>query len=151
MCCTFVSAHSLTNRFGTACHGAARDCSPYQPADLQAGGDALNRAVPSLAKGLRFLVNFPVFWKMCLDMIRAGAGFEFEYEILVPGTDLRGQASVADLVDVALLPKAIGGDAVSVDDDDKEDETCTRNMNQPTLTEFLKGLEGGGGGGGGLL
>ena len=79
---------------------------------------------------------------MCVDMVRAGAGFEFEYEILVPGTDLRGRASIADLVDVALLPKAIGGDAVSKDEDGKEDETCTRNMKHPTLTEFLERLEG---------
>ena len=133
--CTSIHLPSDSARDGTA-----RDCTPYQPTDLQAGGDTLKRAVPSLAEGVRFLVNFPVFWKMCVDMVRAGAGFEFKYEILVPGTDLRGRASITGLVEVALLPKAIGGDAVSKDEDGKEDETCTRNMKHPALTEFLEAL-----------
>ena len=102
----------------------------------------MKRVTPPIAEGLRFLVNFPLFWKMCLDMVKAGSGYEFNFEILVPGTDLRERASVSDLVDVAMLPKAIGGDAVSKGPDGKakEDETYTLGIGHPTLSAFLKGL-----------
>ena len=78
---------------------------------------------------------------MFLDMIKAGSGYTFNFEGLVPGTDLRKHGSVMDLIDIAKLPKAIGGDATSVDDDGKEDETCTLGVEHPTLSAFLKGLE----------
>ena len=100
----------------------------------------MKRATPPRAEAITFLVNFPLFWKMCLDMVKAGSGYEFNFEILVPGTDLRERASVSDLVDVAMLPKAIGGDAVSKGPDDKEDETYTLGIGHPTLSAFLKGL-----------
>ena len=66
----------------------------------------MKRVTPPAAGGIMMLVNFPLFWKMCLDMIKAGSGYEFNFEILAPGTDLRERASVSDLVDVAMLPKA---------------------------------------------
>ena len=100
----------------------------------------MKRVTPPIAGGIRILVNFPLFWKMCLDMVKAGSGYEFNYEILVPGTDLRERASVSDLVDVAMLPKAIGGEAVSTGPDGKEDETYTLGIAHPTLSAFLKGL-----------
>ena len=100
----------------------------------------MKRVTPPIAEGLRFLVNFPLFWKMCLDMVKAGSGYEFNYEILVPGTNLRERASVSDLADVAMLPKAIGGDAVGKGPDGKEDETYTLGIGHPTLSAFLKGL-----------
>ena len=87
------------------------------------------------------MVNFPFLWKMCLDMLKAGSGVEFKFEILAPGTDLRVRASVADAVDVAMLPKAIGGHAVSVDAEGNEDETYTLGVQHPTLSAFLKKLE----------
>ena len=74
-------------------------------------------------------------------MMRAGSGYEFDYEILVPGTDLRERSSITEKVDIALLPKAIGGNAVCVDTDGKEDETCTRGFSYPRLSAFLEGLE----------
>ena len=77
---------------------------------------------------------------MVLDMIKAGSGYTFEFEALAPGTDLRKHALVMDLIDIAILPKAIGGDATSVDKDGKEDETCTLGVKQPTWSAFLKGL-----------
>ena len=77
---------------------------------------------------------------MCLDMLKAGSGLIFSFEALPPGTDLRKHTSVADVVDVTTLPKAIGGDATSVDEDGKEDETYTLGVEQPTLSTFLKGL-----------
>ena len=108
--------------------------------DFQAGGDALERAFLESAGSITFLVNFPAYAKMCLDMLKAGSGYVFNFEALVPGTDLRKHASVLDLVDVAILPKAIGGDATSVDNESKEDETCTLGVEHPTLSAFLKGL-----------
>ena len=110
-------------------------------ADLQEGGDALGRACPDPAGTITFLVNFPVFAKMVLDMIKAGTGLAFGDEMLTPGTDMRKHALVMDLVDVAILPKAIGGDATSIDKDGKEDETCTLGVEHSTLSAFLKGLE----------
>lgn len=100
----------------------------------------MKRATPINAGGLRVLVNVPLFWKMIVDMVRAGSGYGFDHEILAPGTDLRSRASVTDLVEVAMLPKVIGGDAFTVDEDGKEDETCTRGCGQPSLSQFLKGL-----------
>ena len=75
---------------------------------------------------------------MVLDMIKAGTGLAFGDEMLTPGTDMRKHALVMDLVDVAILPKAIGGDATSVDKDGKEDETCTLGVEHPTLSAFLR-------------
>ena len=110
--------------------------------DLQAGSDAIGRAFPAPAGSITFLVNFPAYAKMCLDMIKAGSGYIFNFEALVPGTDLREHASVVDLVDVTILPKAIGGDATSVDDDGKDDETCTRGVKHLTLSAFLRRTAG---------
>ena len=108
--------------------------------DLQVGSDAIGRAFPAPAGSITFLVNFPAYAKMCLDMIKAGSGYTFNFEALAPGTDLRKHASVLDLIDIAILPKAIGGDATSVDKDGKEDETCTLDVGHPTWSAFLKGL-----------
>ena len=102
----------------------------------------MKRADPQLNhQGMRFLVNFPSFWKIVFDMVRTGSGLELSYEILAPGTNLHKHAKVADIVEIATLPKAIGGEAVSVDADGKEDETYTRGVGHPTLSIFLKGLE----------
>ena len=110
-------------------------------ADLQEGGDALGRGCPNPPGTITFFVNFPFYAKMVLDMIKAGSGIDLGYDMLLAqGTDLRKHASVLHLVDVAILPKAIGGDAKSVDKDGKEDETCTLGVEHPTLSAFLKGL-----------
>ena len=73
--------------------------------------------------------------------VRLGSGYTFPFTILNPGTDPRENEEVTDVVDVALLPKAIGGDAVSVDEDGEEDETCVRGFHHQRLSELLKGLE----------
>ena len=73
-------------------------------------------------------------------MVKAGSGYEFKYEILAPGTSLRESDLIPDSIDIAVLPKVIGGEATSVDEDDEEDETYTRGIRHPTLSEFLKGL-----------
>ena len=78
------------------------------------------RSFSNPAGSITFLVNFPAFVKMCLEMIKAGSGYTFEFEALAPGTDLRKHESVMDLIDIGILPKAIGGDATSVGDDGKE-------------------------------
>ena len=108
--------------------------------DLQEGSGAIGRAFPSPAGSITILVNFPAYAKMCLDMIKAGSGFTFDFEALAPGMDLREHASVMDLVDIAILPKAIGGDATSFGTDGKEDETCTLDVGHPTWSAFLKRL-----------
>ena len=109
--------------------------------DLQEGAGAIARAFPSPAGNITIFVNFPAYAKMCLDMIKAGSGYIFNFEALAPGTDLHKHASVMDLVDIVILPKAIGGDATSVDNDGKEDETCSLGVDYPTLSAFLQGFE----------
>ena len=100
----------------------------------------MKRVTPPMPQGVRVLVNFPLFWKMVIDMVKAGSGYEFNYEILVPGTDLRERASIAELVDIAILPKSIGGEAVSVDADGNEDENNVRGVEQPTMSALLEKL-----------
>ena len=47
-----------------------------------------------------------------------------------------------EVVDVATLPKAIGGDAVTVDEETgEEDERCCRGFEFPAVSAFVKGLE----------
>ena len=104
----------------------------------------MKRVTPPMPQGVRVLVNFPLFWKMVIDMVKAGSGYEFNYEILVPGTDLRERASIAELVDIAILPKSIGGEAVSVDADGNEDENNIRGMEHPRLSAFVERLGMGG-------
>ena len=97
---------------------------------------------PSNSEDIRFLVNFPMLWKFGLDTLAAGSGYRFKFEILEPGADVRSCDSLAKLVDVSLLPKAIGGDAFSVDEKTgEEDAMCCRGAKHETLSEFLKGLE----------
>ena len=75
-------------------------------------------------------------------MIASGGGYKFDFEILPVGCDLREMASVTALVDVAMLPKAIGGNAVSQDEEGNEDEGFSRGVGHPTISEFLRGLGG---------
>ena len=77
---------------------------------------------------------------MCLDMIAAGSGYKFDFIMLAPGTDLGKEKSVTDAVDMAMLPKAIGGGAVSVGEDGAEDEHCSRGFDHPTVSTFVAGL-----------
>ena len=64
-------------------------------------------------------------------------------EVLPTGIDLRCCDAVTSIVDVSLLPKAIGGDAVSTRDDGTEDEYCARGVRWKPLSVFLAGLSGG--------
>ena len=87
------------------------------------------------------MFEFPSFWKMILDMIKTGSGYVFESIILPPDTKLREQESVTNLLDVSLLPKSIGGDAVSVDDETGEqDERCVRGWKHLTVSAFVRAL-----------
>lgn len=62
---------------------------------------------------------------MMLDMVKAGSGYELaSYIILKEGVPLGLCADVTDRVDLALLPKSIGGEAVVVDENGEEDESC---------------------------
>ena len=62
-----------------------------------------------------------------------------------PGIGLReDQALSATGIDCAMLPKYIGGDAVSIDEDGKEDEHCSRGFEHKTLSEWITSLEAGG-------
>ena len=100
----------------------------------------MKRVTPPVPQAVRVLVNFPLFWKMVIDMVKAGSGYEFNYEILVPGTDLRERALIAEIVDIAILPKSIGGEAISIDADGNEDENNVRGVEHPTLSTILESL-----------
>ena len=113
--------------------------------DLQAGGDTLKRAFPAHPGNLTFMINFPSFFTMVLNMIRAGSGYDFKMVILPQGADMGKHESTAAVFDVSLLPKAIGGGAFSVVDEEtgkEEDEACVRGWKHPTVSEFLLALEG---------
>ena len=47
----------------------------------------------------------------------------------------------ASLVDVALLPKAIGGDASSIDEKGEEDERCVRGFKFPSVNDYVASLK----------
>ncbi len=87
------------------------------------------------------MVNFPVFWKFAIGIIKAGTGYTFPYELFVPGTDLKKCESITKLVDISILPKAIGGDAVHVNEETgEEDVHYCRDVKFPKLSVFLKRL-----------
>ena len=65
------------------------------------------------------------------------SGYKFDFEIVPSGIDLKTHSAVTDLVDVAMLPKSIGGDRVSVDEDRNEDEHFARGVGHPSLSVFL--------------
>ena len=111
--------------------------------DYAQGASSASRSVtPPQAGSMAFLVNFPPFWKMLIDMLARGSGFTLKHEILVPGQDLRAHEGVARAVDIAVLPKAIGGDAVSVDEESgEEDERCALGFQHPRISTFMKKLE----------
>ena len=58
-----------------------------------------------------------------------------------PGRDLRQEDAVTSLVDVALLPKAIGGDASSIAENGEEDERCVRGFKFPSVNDYVACLE----------
>ena len=74
-------------------------------------------------------------------MVKAGSGYEFDFEILPIGTNLRELASVTAVVEIAVLPKAIGGEAISIREDGKEDETYTRGVEHPTWSALVKSVQ----------
>ena len=73
-------------------------------------------------------------------LLHSGIG-HVDHEMIPPGTDLSQVGSITDVVDATLLPKAIGGDVVSFDEDGTEDETCTRGVAHPRWSAFVKSLE----------
>ena len=75
------------------------------------------------------------------DEYVAASGNRFVFEVFDAEIDLSLQQSVTDLLDVAMLPAAIGGDATSFDDEDgKADEHYSRGVAHPSLMEFSRGL-----------
>lgn len=72
-------------------------------------------------------------------MLNANASLQLE--ILPPGTDLRQHEVVAAAVDVSMLPKAIGGEALSINEESgEEDEHFSRGIKHGSLSEFLERL-----------
>ena len=104
-------------------------------------GEAKGRVSFVCAQSYAFLFNFPRMWSFLLNIIRVGSGFDFHWEI-VAGLSLRENANITALIDVALLPKAIGGNAVSIDEDGREDETYTRGVGHARVSAMLKRLGG---------
>ena len=78
---------------------------------------------------------------MISDLIARGQSYISLPITLTPGTDLRETESVTSIVDVAQLPKSIGGDLVTIDEDGKEDERCCRGVKQPKVWAFVKQFE----------
>ena len=75
------------------------------------------------------------------DYFADGSSNGFVFRVFDAETHLSLQQPVTDLLDVAMLPSAIGGDATSFDDEDgKADEHYSRGVAHPSLMEFFQGL-----------
>ena len=102
----------------------------------------IKRAFPTHPDSMTYIINFPSFMTMLMNMVRSGSGYDFNMIIMAPGTDLRKHESTANVFDVSLLPKAFGGDAVCIDEDTgTEDEACVRGWKHPKTSEFVRALE----------
>ena len=55
---------------------------------------------------------------------------------------MRGSKALNDDADAAMLPKAVGGDAVTVGEDGEEDERCSKGAKHSSLATMLRELEG---------
>ena len=104
-------------------------------------GAAMKRAVLKTAGTERFMVNCPSMMKMGANMLVHGIGLSFGFTLFEPGRDLRQEDAVTSLVDVALLPKAIGGDASSIAENGEEDERCVRGFKFPSVNDYVACLE----------
>ena len=102
----------------------------------------LRTCYPPVADQMTYLVGFPLFWKMIIDMTRLGSGYEFTLEMIPQATDLH-KTSLGSVVDISILPKAIGGEAFTVDDESgEEDEHCSRGRRCPKLSRLLRECAG---------
>jgi len=89
------------------------------------------------------MVNFPLLWKLCLDIASLAGGYEDEkIDIIAPNTELEDRELIWMNVDVEALPKAIGGDAVVVVDEEtgEEDEMCCRGVEHPSVSALVAQL-----------
>ena len=87
----------------------------------------------------RVFVNFPLSYKFIFDMVHSMRSNDTKPTMVTPGTELRQHDSLKD-VDFAIIPRELGGDAVSVDADGKEDAHCVIGVSHPTWSQFLAGL-----------
>ena len=69
-------------------------------------------------------------------MFVMGSRYQFEFEYFGKGVDLSKEESVTKCVDVAMLPKSIGGSATSPEGD----EHCCRGVGHPTIANFVAKL-----------
>ena len=65
---------------------------------------------------------------------------DFTFRVYLESTDLLGEKSVTDLVDVEKLPRSIGGNASSVCEDGTVDPTCSRGVEHPSFKNFIQQL-----------
>ena len=99
------------------------------------------RLYPSAQSDITFAVNFPTYWKFAIGILTASSGYTFPMELFVPGTDLSECESITKLVDISILPKAIGGDAAHVNEETgEEDVYYCRGVTFPKLSMLLKRL-----------
>ena len=110
--------------------------------DFQSVSSMMKRICPSRKASSTFMINVPSSWLMIVNMVKAGSGWTFSnMQLVAPGTELRTVDSIVSVVDVSDLPKAIGGDAVSVDPETgEEDERCVIGFKHLRLSEFMKKL-----------
>ena len=73
-------------------------------------------------------------------MLEGATGYKIK-PIIVQEVDLRKCESVIAVVDVSILPKAIGGQACSIDDQGNEDGRNVRGVECPKLSAFMEELE----------
>ena len=74
------------------------------------------------------------------DVVVGGSGKRFRFEVLNAETDLSHHPPIADLLDIKMLPAAIGGDATSFDESGGADEHYSRGVAHPSVMEFSEDL-----------
>ena len=116
--------------------------------DAHEAEDAQKRVAPPCPGSVAFFVRNSNFSLGAMleeflddDYFAAGSSNGFVFRVFDAETHLSLQQPVTDLLDVAMLPAAIGGDATSFDEEDgKADEHYSRGVAHPSLMEFFQGL-----------
>ena len=74
------------------------------------------------------------------DDLAGTSGKEFAFKVFDAKTDLSCHKPITDLLDVEMLPAAIGGNATSFDEEGKADEHYSSGVVHPSVIEFCERL-----------
>ena len=109
--------------------------------------DSQKRVAPPCPGSIAFFVRTSIFsWGAMIDEllddddVADASGNGFAFKVFGAETDLSRQQPVTDLLDIEMLPAAIGGDSTSFDENGEADEHYSRGVPHPSLMEFSQTL-----------